>query len=114
MKIEDVARLQPSADGYDTWRTELIRFCILAVMGVAASYFSVTIPNTDVFIEGRWLFGFMGFALLRHRWTCLLLAAVLHADTVYLRNGNTYKGSVLEETEEHVRIRPEGKDKVGL
>ena len=48
------------------WRGELVRFAGLAILGAAASYLSVNIPHTEVFIEGRWIFGFMGFALLRH------------------------------------------------
>jgi len=59
------------------WRRDLTRLVALAVFGVAASYLSVTIPYVEVYIEGRWIFGYMGFALLNHWWTALLLAIIL-------------------------------------
>ncbi len=52
-------------------------FAVLAVLGTAAARLSVQIPHTEVFIEGRWIFGFIGFALLSRWWSALLLAAVL-------------------------------------
>jgi PAS domain S-box-containing protein len=61
----------------DSWQDELVRFSFFAVLGTAASYFSVNIPHTEVFIEGRSIFGFMGFALLNRWWTALLLACLL-------------------------------------
>jgi PAS domain S-box-containing protein len=64
-------------DRADWWQSESVRFVALAVLGTAASYVSVNIPYTDVYIEGRWIFGTMGFALLNHWWTALLLACIL-------------------------------------
>jgi PAS domain-containing protein len=57
--------------------SELLLFGVLAGLGAVASYFSVNIPYTEVYIEGRWAFGFMGFALLRRWWAALLLACLL-------------------------------------
>ncbi len=70
-------------DSVDWWQSEVVRFVVLAVLGVAASYVSVNIPYTDVYIEGRWVFGTMGFALLDHWWTALLLACVLSVTRFY-------------------------------
>jgi len=56
---------------------EFFFFVALAALGTAASFLKVEIPNTHVFIEGSWVFGFIGFAFLRHWWTALLLAGVL-------------------------------------
>ncbi len=58
-------------------RRELLRFCVLAALGAAASYLSVNIPHTEVYFDLRMAFGFLGFALLRRWWTAGLLAAVL-------------------------------------
>jgi len=63
----------------ESLRDDLLLFTLLGVLGVAASYLSVNIPHTEVHIEGRWAFGFMGFALLRRFWLSLLLAALLSA-----------------------------------
>jgi PAS domain S-box-containing protein len=52
-------------------------FALLTVLGAAASYLSVNIPYTKAFIEGRWIFGYMGFALLRRWWVALLMACIL-------------------------------------
>lgn len=60
-----------------SWRTEFAWMMALAAMGVAASYLSINIPYTPVYIEGRWIFGYIGFAILSHRWMALLLAAIL-------------------------------------
>ena len=65
------------AEGTTSWRGELLRFTLLAVAGVVASHLNIKIPYTGAFIEGRWIFGYMGFALLRHWWMALLLACVL-------------------------------------
>ncbi|MFP4499656.1 MAG: PAS domain S-box protein [Candidatus Hydrogenedentota bacterium] len=52
-------------------------FLVLAIAGIVAALFHVHIPHTDVVIDGRWAFGFMGFALLRPWWAALGLAALL-------------------------------------
>ncbi len=52
-------------------------FFVLAVFGLVAQLNHVHIPHTDVLIEGRWAFGFMGFALLRRWWAAVLLAVLL-------------------------------------
>ena len=61
----------------DDWgrRREQIKiFVLLAAFGVAAELNSVQIPYTGALIDGRWAFGFMGFALLQ-RWRAALLLA---------------------------------------
>ncbi|MBN1935858.1 MAG: PAS domain S-box protein [Anaerolineae bacterium] len=59
------------------WQKEWVRFIALAVLGGAASYLSVNIPGSEVFFDLRWIFGFIGFALLQHGWSALLLAFAL-------------------------------------
>jgi PAS domain S-box-containing protein len=54
-------------------------FIVLAVLGLIAQVNHVHIPHTELLIDGRWIFGFMGFALLHRWWAALLLAAVLSA-----------------------------------
>ncbi|MBN1487845.1 MAG: PAS domain-containing protein [Anaerolineae bacterium] len=61
----------------DSWQRELLYFVVLAVLGVAASYFSINIPYTEALIEGRWIFGYIGFVFLSHGWVAFLLACVL-------------------------------------
>ena len=56
---------------------ELNLFLALAAAGVVAALFHVHIPHTEVLIDGRWAFGFMGFALLRDWWAALGLVALL-------------------------------------
>lgn len=56
---------------------QLALFVLLALLGTAASFLNVKIPHTEVFIEGRWIFGFIGFVLLKRWWAAMLLAAVL-------------------------------------
>ena len=60
-------------DRYREWKL----FAVLAVAGVAAALFHVHIPHTDVLIDGRWGFGFIGFLLVRRWWAALALAALL-------------------------------------
>ena len=52
-------------------------FSVLAVFGLLAVFYHVHIPHTDALIDGRWAFGFMGFALLQRWWAALLLGAFL-------------------------------------
>ncbi|AKJ64908.1 PAS domain S-box protein [Kiritimatiella glycovorans] len=61
---------------HDTYREGTL-FAVLAVAGVAAALLHVHIPHTDVLIDGRWAFGFIGFALLRRWRAALALAALL-------------------------------------
>lgn len=56
---------------------DLPLFVTLGALGVAASFISVNIPNTEVYLEGRWAFGFMAFALLRRWWAAVLVACLL-------------------------------------
>ncbi|MBN1415673.1 MAG: PAS domain S-box protein [Bacteroidales bacterium] len=56
---------------------EAATFFILAVLGTIAYFLRVNIPHTEAFIEGRWAFGFMGFALLRRWRNAFLLAGLL-------------------------------------
>ncbi len=70
---------QALVEGTESWHSELKRFLILAILGTVASYVNVNIPYTDVYIEGRWIFGTIGFALLHHWWAALFLACILSA-----------------------------------
>jgi PAS domain S-box-containing protein len=70
-------------DNADWWQSEWARFVVLAILGAAASYLSVNIPYTDVLIEGRWIFGYVGFAILNHWWMALLLACFLSLTRLY-------------------------------
>jgi PAS domain S-box-containing protein len=62
---------------------EWVRWGLLAGLGAAASYLSVTIPNTNTLIEGRWIFGYVGFAILHNGWAALLLACFLSITRPY-------------------------------
>jgi PAS domain S-box-containing protein len=77
MKAGGGGKIESILKGAESWQGELVRFIVIAVLGAAASYLSVNIPHTEVFIEGRWIFGYMGFALLKRWWTALLLACFL-------------------------------------
>lgn len=76
-KTQTDENYEPAFDGTDSIQREFIRFILLAMLGTAASYLSVNIPYTEVFIEGRWIFGFMGIVLLRRWWLTLLLICLL-------------------------------------
>ncbi|MBN2002967.1 MAG: PAS domain S-box protein [Anaerolineae bacterium] len=65
--------MRHTADRY----RELKLFLVLALAGVVAALNHVHIPHTEVLIDGRWAFGFMGFALLHRWWAALALAALL-------------------------------------
>ncbi len=56
---------------------DLQLFAAFAVLGTAVSYINVQIPHTDAYIIGRWIFGFLGVALLGNPWLALLLTAIL-------------------------------------
>lgn len=58
-------------------RGDLPVFLVLGALGVSASYLAVNIPHTEVFIEARWAFGFMAFALLRRWWAAVLMGCLL-------------------------------------
>jgi PAS domain S-box-containing protein len=58
-------------------RDDLLLLFMMGGLGVAASYLSVKIPHTAMFIEARYAFGFMGFALIRRLWVAILLACLL-------------------------------------
>ena len=60
-----------------TFRNECVLFIVLGALGTTASYISINIPNTDAFVEGRWIFGFMGFALFKRSGSALVLACLL-------------------------------------
>lgn len=71
------------AEGTTLWQGDLWCFLLLAAAGAAASHINIKIPYTGVFIEGRWIFGYMGFALLRRWWMAFLLACVLSVALIY-------------------------------
>lgn len=56
---------------------DLTRFFVLAILGGAAAFLSIGVPHTEVYLEGRLIFGYIGFALLRRWWLAGLLACVL-------------------------------------
>lgn len=58
-------------------RRDLLLFLFLAVFGSAAAFISVNIPHTEVYLEGRFIFGFMGFVLIRRVHLVLLLQVML-------------------------------------
>ncbi|MQX38478.1 sensor histidine kinase [Roseospira navarrensis] len=58
-------------------RGDVTVFLILAALGAAASFVSLNIPETPLYLDTRMAFGLMGFALLRRWWLALLLALVL-------------------------------------
>jgi PAS domain S-box-containing protein len=60
-------------------KRDLTFLFVLGAFGIGASYLSIQIPHTEVFIEGRWIFGLMGFALIRRMPLALLLPAALSA-----------------------------------
>lgn len=72
------------SESRDSLRRDVGWFLFLGAFGAAASHFNVNIPHTEVFIEGRWIFGYMGFLVIRRLWVVLLLAAVLSASLVAL------------------------------
>ncbi|MBD3324535.1 hypothetical protein GF339_08115, partial [candidate division KSB3 bacterium] len=71
------------AEKIHAWQGELLKFTLLAIGGTAASYLTINIPHTDAFIEGRWIFGYMGFVLLSHWWMALLLACILSVTLIH-------------------------------
>lgn len=50
---------------------------VLGILGTIAAYFSINIPHTEVFIEIRWAFGYLGFVLIRRIGVVLILASIL-------------------------------------
>lgn len=56
---------------------QLRLWLMLAVAGLVAQLNHVHIPHTQLLLDGRWAFGFMGFALLGNFWAAFLLAAFL-------------------------------------
>ncbi len=52
-------------------------FLVLGALGAIAANISIRIPHTEAFLEVRFLFGFMAFALLSRWWLGLVMAAVL-------------------------------------
>jgi PAS domain S-box-containing protein len=50
---------------------------VLAGLGAAAAFLSISVPHTEVYLEGRLIFGYIGFALLRRWWLAALLACAL-------------------------------------
>ncbi len=56
---------------------EIRMLFFLALAGLLSIFLNIKIPHTEVLIEGRWTFGFIGFALLKHKRYAVLLAAVL-------------------------------------
>jgi PAS domain S-box-containing protein len=90
----------------DLISNEWVRWGLLAGLGAAASYLSVNIPYTEVFIEGRWIFGFIGIALLRQWWTALLLVCILCLTGFHkLPLGTVFIGNMLYALPTFVVIR---------
>ncbi|MBB4284576.1 sensor histidine kinase [Roseospira goensis] len=75
--VPPMAGLPGPGDLPASLRRDLIVFTVLGSLGVAASFVSVNIPHTVVFLDGRLAFAFMGFALLRRLWLAILLAVLL-------------------------------------
>lgn len=54
-----------------------LRYALLIGLGTVASYLNVRIPGTPLVIDGRWVFGLLGFALTRRWWHAFVVAFVL-------------------------------------
>ncbi len=52
-------------------------FLVFAIAGVLTSYINVRIPHTPVVIDGRWIFGFLAFAMIQRFWLALCVACIL-------------------------------------
>lgn len=79
MRIESFKKfMEQAASNYsrETQR-ELLIFFVLGGLGAVASQLNVRIPHTEAFIEVRWAFGFMAFALFRRLWPAIILGAIL-------------------------------------
>jgi PAS domain S-box-containing protein len=75
---------RPFSESNVPLRRDLWIFAILGLLGAGASRLNVNIPHTEVFIEARWIFGYMGFLLISRLWVALLLSAFLSAALVKL------------------------------
>ncbi|WP_299437534.1 ATP-binding protein [uncultured Rhodospira sp.] len=73
-----LAKHSPVPDLSPAQREALV-FVLFGTLGTLAAYVNVNLPHTDIFLSGRYAFGFMGMVLLRHWWTALLLTALLAA-----------------------------------
>jgi PAS domain S-box-containing protein len=62
-----------------TWllKKDLFLLVVCGILGSAAAYLSINIPHTELFLEVRWLFGFMGFVLIRRLPLALVLPVLL-------------------------------------
>lgn len=58
-------------------QNHIVTFVVLAILGILGSRFAIQIPGTDLLFEGRWIFGYIGFALLPNWWSAVLLAAII-------------------------------------
>lgn len=58
-------------------KRDIFFLVLFGALGTGAAYFSINIPHTDLFIEVRWLFGFLGFVLIRRLPLALLLPPLL-------------------------------------
>ncbi|MBB4314466.1 sensor histidine kinase [Roseospira marina] len=58
---------------------ELLIFLVFGGLGTAAAYVTVNVPDTEIFLSGRYAFGLMGMVLVRRWWTAFLLTALLAA-----------------------------------
>lgn len=52
-------------------------FVLLGFLGTAACFLNVKIPHTEALIDGRFIFGFVGFAVLHRTWLAFALACLL-------------------------------------
>lgn len=62
-----------------TWslRRDLVILVVSAALGSAAANLNIDVPNTPAYVEVRWLFGFLGFVLIRRLPVALVLPVVL-------------------------------------
>jgi PAS domain S-box-containing protein len=70
-------------DNDTPWSRDGRLFVTFAVLGTIATYFSVNIPYTKVLIEGRWIFAYMGCALLSRWWMALGLICFLSVTRLF-------------------------------
>ena len=77
MGIKNDGCSQNSVNLPRSYRWDLFLLTGCCILGSAAAYLSINIPETEVFIEIRWLFGLFGFTLIHRLPLAFLLPAVL-------------------------------------
>ncbi len=74
------APVGPPADA--SLKRDLLTLIVLGALGAIAANLNVSIPFTEIYIEVRWAFGYMGFAILRRTWAAVALAGLLSVSLI--------------------------------